>query len=229
MQRKVIIMVFGVLVILGLAGTIWGSSIAEAASTIWNSCDRGKINCAYPGDCHSYIDTNGDNICDRSQSQPAITTSTTAAQITQTSSAVAAVAPVVTTTTASTSQNNVVDTSTATAAENTAAVSNKNSYYFIPILLGLIILYGTTWTLSAKKFMRTLLHRKIWNMVLLVAVIVSALLGIFLVLNIDFNFNITLPFNMLFWHVEAGIALSIIALFHIVWHWKYFAKIVGKG
>jgi len=215
--------------ILGLAGTIWGSSIAEAASTIWGSCERGKVNCAYPGDCHSYTDTNGDNICDRSQSNPTSSISTTAAVVTQTSTSNTAIASVNITPTTSTTQAAVVDASTAVGTDNTASVSIKSSYYFIPILVVLVILYGITWTLSAKKIMRTLLHRKIWNMVLLVAVIISALLGIFLVLNIDFDFNITLPFNMLFWHVEAGIALSIIALFHIIWHWKYFAKIVSKG
>ena len=215
------------LLILGLAGTIWGSSIAEAASTVWNSCERGKVNCAYPGDCHSYTDSNGDNICDRSQSNPTSSSSTSSTSVTQVSTSTAAVASVNVTSTPSTTQAAV--TSTATGTDTAASASNKSSYYFIPILIVLVILYGITWTLSAKKIMRTLLHRKIWNIVLLAAVIVSALLGIFLVLNIDFDFNITLPFNMLFWHVEAGIALSIIAVFHIAWHWRYFAKLVGKG
>jgi hypothetical protein len=84
-----------------------------------------------------------------------------------------------------------------------------------------------TWILLAKKVIGTLLHRKIWNVILLIAALIAALLGIILTLNIDFNTNITLPVNMLFWHVEAGIALSIVALFHIFWHWRYFAKIIG--
>jgi hypothetical protein len=62
--------------------------------------------------------------------------------------------------------------------------------------------------------------------ILLVACLVSVLLGLILTFNLDFDTNITLPFNMLFWHVEAGIAMSVIAIFHIVWHWRYFVKIL---
>ena len=61
---------------------------------------------------------------------------------------------------------------------------------------------------------------------LLVSMIVSALLGVFLILAIDFNIKIALPFDMLFWHVEAGIALGIVGIFHIFWHWRYFAKLI---
>jgi hypothetical protein len=49
---------------------------------------------------------------------------------------------------------------------------------------------------------------------------------LFLTLNLEFDLNITLPVNMLFWHVEASIVMGIILVFHIIWHWKYFVKMV---
>ena len=43
------------------------SALAEEG---WNDCPRGETNCAYPGKCRSYVDTNNDGICDRSQPAP---------------------------------------------------------------------------------------------------------------------------------------------------------------
>jgi len=136
------------------------------------------------------------------------------------------------------SQEDILTANLSSNSSGTLPVSNQNiagtistleikhSYYFLPILLLLAILYTLTWTLSAKKLIRNMLHRKIWNLVLLVSMIVSALLGVFLILAIDFNIKIALPFDMLFWHVEAGIALGIVGIFHIIWHWRYFAKLI---
>jgi hypothetical protein len=88
-----------------------------------------------------------------------------------------------------------------------------------------VALYSLTWILSVKKVIKTLLHRKIWNIILLVASMISALLGIIITINLEFDTGISLPFNILFWHIEAGIASGIIAIFHILWYWRYFAKI----
>jgi hypothetical protein len=206
MKRKLIIGILSVLALIGLAGTFWGSSLVTTAGGIWGSCTKGRINCPYPGECNSYIDTNNDNICDRSQAEPAAASNQT--------------------TTMSTSST------VTTTPSVTATVSNrtirKTSYYFIPIAAGLIVLYALTWILSAAKKIKQVTHRRIWNIVLGVSGLVSAVLGLLLLLNLDLGLSITLPFDMLYWHVEAGIALGIIAIFHIGWHWRYFAKLVGK-
>jgi hypothetical protein len=222
LKKKIVYITLSLLLIIGIAGAFWGPSIALAASSIWNSCPKGKVNDTYPGDCHDYIDTNKDRICDRSQPAP-----------------VATAAPKTTTVPATSVNSTLADSSitpgSAVSAEvdgagavdtNSAAKANTGSYYLVPILAGLIVAYCITWILSAKKVFKTLTHRKIWNVVLLVSALVAALLGIILTFNLDFNTNITLPFNMLFWHVEAGIALGIVALFHVVWHWRYFAKML---
>lgn len=198
---------------IGLVGTFWGTSIAEAASGLWNSCPRGEVNDAYPGDCHDYIDTNNDGICDRSQSNPQLssTAEDSSSSLTVDSSTVAA--------------NNGDSASTAEAATDGAGI-NSYSYNFILICLVCIVLYCITWILSAKKIMKQTVHRKIWNVVLLISLIGSALLGLIRILIIDFNINISLPFNTLFWHVEVSIVLGIVALFHIFWHWRYFTTML---
>lgn len=246
LKHKAALFILVFLLAIGGAGTVWGSQIAEAASGIWNSCPRGETNCRYPGKCHLYIDTNNDRICDRGQSAPQTAKTTPAATavakaaIVSTGSTPTAAATPATTAASSgksdssaggvlaavapdDSSNTPSGNSQDVSATSPAAAESGYSYYFVPVFLATALLYALTWILSARKVIRTLLHRKIWNVVLLVSM-VSALLGLFLILSIDFNINITLPFNILFWHVEAGIALGIVGVFHILWHWRYFAK-----
>jgi len=237
------------MLVIGIVGTIWGTQIAEAASGTWNSCPRGEINCRYPAKCHSYIDTNKDRICDRSQANPqsaitpvpaatqavnaastttgtlavAVTPAATAASIEKSDSTADSVPAVAV---PDDSSNTPPGSSREEPVTSPAAAESGYSYYFVPILLVTAILYALTWFMSARKVIKTLLHRKIWNVVLLVTMLVSSVLGLFLILSIDFNINITLPFNLLFWHVEAGIALGIVGIFHIGWHWRYFAKML---
>jgi hypothetical protein len=232
MRKKIVLIALSMLLIIGIAGTFWGPSIALAATSIWNSCPKGKVNDTYPGDCNDYIDTNNDRICDRSQSAPAATAApkTNAASTTSVSSTLvdSSISSGSSGAASSVSAVNTaaVETDVTAGTGHAAGTRNSSSYYLIPIMAGLIAAYCLTWILSAKKIFKTLTHRKIWNVILLVSCMVSALLGIFLTFNLDFNTNITLPFNMLFWHVEAGIALGIVALFHVVWHWRYFAKML---
>jgi hypothetical protein len=226
-KRKLFIISFSVLLAVGIAGTFWGSSIAEAALSYWDSCPRGEVNDPFPGDCNLYIDTNNDGYCDRSQPAPQVSTNSASSGSGATATS-ANNSPNVTITAPTVSGGQNTLAITPTTGTETAKKSGKGlNYYFVPILGVLVALYSITWILSARKIFATLLHRKIWNVVLLVSALVSALLGLILLINIEFGTNITLPFNMLFWHVEAGIALSVVAFFHIGWHWRYFAKILG--
>jgi ferredoxin len=43
----------------------------------WDNCPKGLVNDPYPGACRRYVDTNGDDICDLSQSEPVESTTTT--------------------------------------------------------------------------------------------------------------------------------------------------------
>ena len=223
MKKRIIIITLTLLLFIGVAGTFWGPSIAEARTTgIWNSCPRGEVNDPYPGDCRDYIDTDKDGICDRSQPAPQAITS----PATSTTSAI--VEPAITGGAApgNSESASAVDIASPAGTEEAAGNGRGRGYYFIPVMAVFIGLYALTWILSAKKVFKVLTHRKIWNIVLLVSCLVSAVLGIVLVFNIEFHTYISLPFNTLFWHVEAGLAMSVIAVFHIAWHWRYFTKIL---
>jgi hypothetical protein len=217
MTKKIVIGVLLLLLVIGIGGTFWGPSIANASSGLWNSCPKGKVNDPYPGDCRLYIDTNNDEICDRSQSNPA------AAIITTSPVSNTKKTPIVTSPTVATPAAAI------TASANDTAPKGNGSYYFLPIALVTLALYCATWILSARKTIKTLTHRKLWNVVMLVTMAGSTLLGLVRILVKDYSMDISLPFNVLFWHVEISIVLGVVGLFHIIWHWRYFTKMLGMG
>jgi hypothetical protein len=108
---------------------------------------------------------------------------------------------------------------------------NSNSfvgieYNFIPITILLIGLYVIGLILVHKKFLAKAQYKKFWNVILLITFLISGLFGILLVLRLSFNLKIPYYTDILFWHVEMGIAMTLISIFHIIWHWKYFKKML---
>lgn len=106
------------------------------------------------------------------------------------------------------------------------AVSKGRPYYLLPVSLFLIVLYAAGYALSKKGIISVVAHRKAWNFALLVTFLVSGVLGILLILRVSFGFAVPLPVNILFWHVEAGIAMFVISVFHVLWHLSYFRNML---
>ncbi len=98
-------------------------------------------------------------------------------------------------------------------------------YHFLPITLFLVLLYILGSVLIKKKIISVVNHRKFWNILLLISFFVSGILGILLIIKINMNKMIPLPFNALFWHVEIGIAMVVISFFHIFWHIPYLKNL----
>ncbi len=172
------------------------SILIPAITLAWDDCPHDKVDCPAPGDCVRYIDTDNDQICDHSQPAP--------------------------------EDRNIEITSVQTTSDKDLIINNeqnKTTYHLIPISLLLIILYAITHILSKKKIVSVVKHRKIWNILLLITFLVSGILGILLVIRINFGIAIPLPFNILFWHVEVGIAMFVISIFHTLWHWAYFKNL----
>ncbi|MCK5212043.1 hypothetical protein KAJ89_05050 [Candidatus Parcubacteria bacterium] len=105
---------------------------------------------------------------------------------------------------------------------------SKIMYHLLPISLLLIIFYAITHILSRKKIISIVNHRKIWNVLLLISFLISGILGILLIIKINFNIINFLPFNALFWHVETGIAMFIICVIHIIERRYYFKNLFKK-
>jgi len=69
-------------------------------------------------------------------------------------------------------------------------------------------------------------HRKIWNSVLLITFLATAILGLLLVVQINYKLEWAFVKTILKWHVDFGIAMSFAAVIHLTWHFKYYLKLV---
>ncbi len=192
------------------------------AQDIWDDCPR-DLRCSYPGICRLYIDTNNDGICDLGQPEPVCVEPSPGYS----------------------QDNHILDinnsdglqisgeTSEAFEVENgedieitNVASHHKSLYHLVPTLLLVASFYLLTFILACMRLISKIAHRKIWNALLLITFLGSAILGLILILQIDLNLNISPPFSVLYWHVEFSIAMGLIAIFHVIWHWKYFLNLL---
>lgn len=89
-------------------------------------------------------------------------------------------------------------------------------------------LYLLTMLLYRRNAIRKFTHRRIWNALLLLTFLVSCIFGLILVIQINYDFWMSAFATLLYWHVEIGISMTLIAIIHIFWHWKYFKNMVVK-
>jgi cytochrome bd-type quinol oxidase subunit 2 len=101
------------------------------------------------------------------------------------------------------------------------------SYHPGTIIIITLILYFTSWILVKFNKMKKMNQRKIWNIALTVTFLISAILGLVLAIQIENKMTNSWFTAFLWWHVEAGIAMTIIAIMHLIWHINYY-KIIGK-
>lgn len=221
MKKRIIAIILVTLILVGVTNIVSTAPVARADDGVWDSCNKGMVDCEYPGACGSYIDTNNDNICDRSQLPPQqdiVPENIDTAESSIIYNPFDAISD-------DNGRDDDIEDIVDYKSEDTGGVRHINIYNLLPIIIVSTVLYLLTWILSKKKIVSQKLHRRVWNMVLLVTTLVSALLGLLLIVNLEYKAGISPPFNMLFWHVEAGIAMSAVAIFHILWHWKYFTRI----
>jgi len=121
----------------------------------------------------------------------------------------------------------------ADSAKNLSIPASNNNdkekpYPLITIFILTTGLYFLTFLSVKLGWMKKSVHRKIWNTLLLITFLVSGLLGLLLVvqLNYDILMNRFKPFLTL--HVDFGIAMVVISIFHVFWHLPYFKTIFGK-
>ena len=195
------------------------SVFTPLTSLAWNECPYNETNCTSPGLCSDHIDTDNDGICDHSQPAPADRdNSMTNSEI---------ISGDVENTT-----DNIHESELKTKTVNEIAkINNKKTertYHALPITLSLIVLYFISFILSKLKIISLITHKKIWNVFLLIAFLISGFSGMLLIIRLNSNFVIPWPFNLLFWHVETGIAMFIISLFHIIERRTYFKNMFLK-
>ena len=157
-------------------------------------CPRGLVNDPYPGVCGLYTDADVDSICDLSQEDIALVNMNQS------------------------SENENVQ------PINSSVIKTTTEYHFTAILIITLAVYSVTYFLSNRKKISVLVHKKIWNAVLLLSFLGTGISGIVLVIRLNYGINIPFP-SALFLHVETGIVMAIVSVFHIAWHLKYFKSV----
>ncbi|MBP7865218.1 MAG: hypothetical protein KA419_04650 [Acidobacteria bacterium] len=102
-------------------------------------------------------------------------------------------------------------------------------YHFAEILAGAVLLYLLTGLLARAGRIRTATHRKIWNVILLLTFLGSCLIGLLLTAQINYGFWRRAIGTLEFWHVELGVAMAAVALFHAAWHLPYYRNLLKKS
>lgn len=113
--------------------------------------------------------------------------------------------------------------------DSSAKVKNKSKkYHLVSLTVLTILLYLVTYFLVKRKNISLLTHKRIWNTLLLITFLISGISGILLVIKINFGFIISMPFNILVWHVEVGIVMFVISVIHVIEHRHFYKSMVRK-
>lgn len=100
------------------------------------------------------------------------------------------------------------------------------NYYLSPIAIGFFLVYAVSFALYKTKRIKTSTHRKIWNVLLMATFLITGVMGLLLTVQAQYGLPFSMPVNLLFWHVEAGIVMTLISFFHLGWHFKYYARLL---
>lgn len=101
---------------------------------------------------------------------------------------------------------------------------NLGPYHIFPIGIILIITYLCSLLGVRLQLVDPGRHRRFWNLLLLLFFLSASLLGIFLAIKVNYKLNIRWIDRAMQWHVDIGIALAFVAVFHLTWHLGYFKK-----
>ena len=112
--------------------------------------------------------------------------------------------------------------------EQPAAQPSRSPYHVYSILIGTLILYIVSILCVKGGLYSKPTHRKIWNILLTITFLVSCLLGLLLAIFLFHGYRPEAYLTFLKLHVWFGIAMTLIALFHAIWHWNYFKTIFSK-
>ncbi len=101
-------------------------------------------------------------------------------------------------------------------------------YSVITVSALCLLFYGISWALVRIKVISGDRQRKFWNILLLVSVFVAGSIGLLLAITVNLKINFPAVDKLLIWHVDFGIALVLIAIFHFLHHLNYFRNLFSK-
>jgi hypothetical protein len=93
-------------------------------------------------------------------------------------------------------------------------------YDMIIPILPFIMGYLFTYSMYKLNLIKKAIHINIWNLLILVAFIVSGGAGFILIILLELGVSIPISSDLLYWHVELGLTLALVTIFHLHAYWK---------
>ncbi|MCX7696225.1 MAG: hypothetical protein N2Z72_00855 [Bacteroidales bacterium] len=210
--------------------TFWILTSAQIQDFV---CPWNEVNC--PGKCGRFFDMNGDGYCDYGRVEmPQDTTS----QSVQKSSPSTTIPNMRQPKSNANHSKSTFDKTIFSFKFNKiflqpsciAIMPTQKRHYNFFLIAGIITgMYLFSSWLTAKGKIKKQQHFKFWNLMLLLTFLVSGILGFLLVFQINYNWQIGWIKDFLYYHVQFGIAMGWISIFHIWWHRKYFIGYFKKS
>lgn len=104
-----------------------------------------------------------------------------------------------------------------------------SNYNFVLIFIVTFISYFLSLFLVKIKKINLVQHRRFWNIILSITFLASGILGLFLAFSIDQKLSLRWYLPVIWYHVEFGIVMALVSIFHILWHLPYFSSIFKKS
>lgn len=98
-------------------------------------------------------------------------------------------------------------------------------YPFWTITILVVLFYAMSFAFSRIGLVSKVNHRKFWNVLLLLSFMISGLLGLLMVLKVNYKLQIPAYEQLVLLHVDFGIGMVVVGLFHFWWHLRYFLKL----
>ncbi|MBN2517515.1 MAG: hypothetical protein JXB14_01580 [Candidatus Altiarchaeota archaeon] len=171
-----------------------------ASAQVWESCPFGEVNDAYPGDCGRYIDTDEDGICDRSQPAPEDRGLNAESQ--------------------AAGEEELSGQGEDGVQARASPPSLFDQYNFFPITIAVLVLIVLSELLVKDK----LVLRYIWNVALLTSFLITAATALLYFLRLD-----GIHAKLIQLHIEIGLIMVWIGIYHAVRRMTYYVRCVPKG
>lgn len=98
----------------------------------------------------------------------------------------------------------------------------NTAYPLLPISILVILFYSLSFAFAQMGLVSKANHRKFWNVLLLIAFLTTGLIGLLMVVKINYKFEMSFYEQLVRYHVSFGIGMAVIGFVHFWWHLNYY-------
>ncbi len=97
-------------------------------------------------------------------------------------------------------------------------------YHLVSLGAVLLLSYFISLLMVRTSLLTLQIHRKFRNSLLAVFFLSTAILGLLLAVRVNYKLNIKWLDEAMQWHVDSGIGFALVAIFHLLWHLRYYVR-----